>query len=128
MIGGTDVVFGAVGSSASLEACARIVRRSWPQVRFEDAVTGDKYERLADVPFGSVIARKNDITVVLDNPDTADMRLIIEGIRGLPTDNGDELEQYSSDSINDAILLRHFGITTLNGRPLFDGFFPSDEA
>ena len=26
--------------------------------------------------------------------------------------------------INDAALLRNFGITTVDGRPLFDGFFP----
>ncbi len=36
----------------------------------------------------------------------------------------DDLETYSSDDINDAALLRHFGITTVDGRPLFDGFFP----
>lgn len=112
MIGGNDIVFGAVGDSASLEACARIIRRFWPHVRFEDAVTGEKYAQMTDVPFGGVtellaypseeaevswdadctdspensmlyiIARKNDITVVLDNPKTAEMELILEGIRG----------------------------------------------
>jgi hypothetical protein len=36
----------------------------------------------------------------------------------------DELETYSTHDINDAALLRNFGITTVDGRPLFDGFFP----
>jgi hypothetical protein len=36
----------------------------------------------------------------------------------------DELETYRTDDINDAALLRNFGITTVDGRPLFDGFFP----
>jgi hypothetical protein len=36
----------------------------------------------------------------------------------------DDLERYSSQDINDAALVRYFGITTVNGRPVFDGFFP----
>ena len=36
----------------------------------------------------------------------------------------DQLEEYRSSDINDAALVRHFGITTVDGRPLFDGFFP----
>ena len=112
MIGGNDIVFGAVDDSASLWACARIIRKRWPHVRFEDAITGNKYAHLTDVPFGSVkellafpskeaeacwdadrpdspensmlyiIARDEDITVVLDNPNTADMQFILSGIRG----------------------------------------------
>ena len=113
MIGGNDIVFPAVGDSAALEACARIVGRRWPNIRFEDAITGDKYQRLGDIPFGKVrellaypnaeaeaawdadspdspensmlylIARPADITVVLDNPNTAEMRSILEAIRDL---------------------------------------------
>jgi hypothetical protein len=41
-----------------------------------------------------------------------------------PGQEQDELEEYRSDDINDAKLLRHFGITTVDRRPLFDGFFP----
>ncbi len=41
-----------------------------------------------------------------------------------PGEEEDELETYRSNDINDAALLRHFGITTLDGGPLFDGFFP----
>ena len=38
-------------------------------------------------------------------------------------EDDDGLEEYRSSDINDAALVRHFGITTVNGRPLFDGFF-----
>lgn len=41
-----------------------------------------------------------------------------------PGEQPEELERYSSNDINDAALLRHFGITTVDNRPLFDGFFP----
>ena len=41
-----------------------------------------------------------------------------------PGEQQDELETYRTDDINDATLLRNFGITTVDGRPLFDGFFP----
>jgi hypothetical protein len=33
-------------------------------------------------------------------------------------------EPYRSRDINDAALVRHFGITTIDGKPLFDGFYP----
>jgi hypothetical protein len=113
VIGGIDVVFPAVGDSAALDGCARIVGRHWPKVRFEDAATGDKYQRVVDIPFGKVrellaypdaaaeaawdadspdspensmlylIVRPEDVTVVLDNPDTAEMRSILGAIRDL---------------------------------------------
>ncbi|HEY7329945.1 MAG TPA: hypothetical protein VH592_20080 [Gemmataceae bacterium] len=35
-----------------------------------------------------------------------------------------EEESYHSQDINDAALVRHFAITTINGKPLFEGFFP----
>jgi hypothetical protein len=41
-----------------------------------------------------------------------------------PGEDHDELEAYRSSDINDAALVRHFGITTTDGRPLFDSFFP----
>jgi hypothetical protein len=40
-------------------------------------------------------------------------------------DEQEELETYSTHDINDAALLRNFGITTIDGHPLFDGFFPT---
>ena len=41
-----------------------------------------------------------------------------------PGEERDELETYRSEDINDAALVRHFGITTVNGHPLFDSFLP----
>jgi hypothetical protein len=41
-----------------------------------------------------------------------------------PGEEKEQLEKYHTDDINDAALLRHFGITTVDGRPLFDGFLP----
>jgi hypothetical protein len=111
VIGGSDIVFPAVGDSAALEACARIIGRYWPDIRFEDAITGDKYQRLGDIPLGLVrellaypdenaeiawdsdnpdcpensmlylILRPEEITVVLDNPNTEQMQSILEAIR-----------------------------------------------
>jgi hypothetical protein len=37
---------------------------------------------------------------------------------------GEPSEEYQSADINDAALLRHFGILKMNGRPVFDGFYP----
>ncbi len=111
MIGGKDIVFPAIGDAASLEACTRIVARHWRDIRFENAITGDKYSRFVDIPFGKVsqllaylnaeaesawdadspesaensmlclIVRPKDITIVLDNPNTAEMRSILGAIR-----------------------------------------------
>jgi len=39
---------------------------------------------------------------------------------------GDPAERYQSDSIDDAALIRHFGIMKMNGRPVFDGFYASE--
>jgi len=41
-----------------------------------------------------------------------------------PGGEQDSLETYQTTDINDAALLRHFGIMTLGDKPLFDGFFP----
>lgn len=37
---------------------------------------------------------------------------------------GDGLERYESSDIKDASLLRHFGIMSVDGKPVFDGFYP----
>jgi hypothetical protein len=110
VIGGNDIVFPAVGDSASLEACARIVGRHWPDIRFEDAITGEKYQRIGEIPLGRVqellaypdaeseagwdfdrpdseensmlclIVRPDEITVVIDNPKTVQMQSILKEI------------------------------------------------
>lgn len=111
MIGGNDVLIPAVGDATALEACARIVQRHWPRARFEDAETSDKYGRYGDIPFGKVrellvysderaeaawdaddpnsptnsmlylILSPHFVTVVLDDPNTADMRVLLESWR-----------------------------------------------
>jgi hypothetical protein len=113
MIGGTDIVIPAVGDPATLDACARIVQRRWPQARFEDAVTGEKYARYGDIPLGRVrelfaypddraeaawdagspeappnsmlyfILSADSITAVLDDPNTPDMQALLESIRSI---------------------------------------------
>lgn len=60
--------------------------------------------------------------VTLDYVEQDSFRLVVVLARPGQSEAG--LEEYSSDDVNDAKLLRHFGITTLDGRPLFDGFFP----
>jgi hypothetical protein len=49
-------------------------------------------------------------------------RLVV--VLARPGADQDVPEEYSSHDIKDAALVRHFGITTVDGRPLFDGFFP----
>ena len=41
-----------------------------------------------------------------------------------PYDEADRMEEYVSDNILDAGLLRHFGIMLVDNLPLFDGFYP----
>jgi hypothetical protein len=43
-------------------------------------------------------------------------------LRDAEADGRDEI--YESDNIEDAALLRHFGIARIDGRPVFDGFWP----
>jgi hypothetical protein len=111
MIGGNDIVIPALGDAAALHACARIVLHHWPHARFEDAVSGDKYDGIADIPLGRVkellaypdaeaeaawdadkpdspensmlylILSDHCVTAVLDNPDAPVMHSILEAIR-----------------------------------------------
>ena len=60
--------------------------------------------------------------VDLNYSEQTSFRLVV--VLARPGVEEDELEEYTSDDINDAKLLRHFGITTIDRRPLFDGFFP----
>src|SRR5712692_6293651 len=110
MIGGTDIVIPAIGGPAALDACARVVKYCWPEARFEDAITGDKYQRYADIPFGRVqellayvnaqaeaawdadrpdsppnsmlylIPSPLSVTVVMDDPNAPDMQALLESI------------------------------------------------
>lgn len=111
MIGGKDIVIPAMGSPASLDACARVVQRQWPHARFENAETGDKYSTYGDIPIGRIrhllaylnaeaealwdadspdspvnsmlylILSENSVTAVLDDPNVGEMPALLEGIR-----------------------------------------------
>jgi hypothetical protein len=113
MIGGTDIVIPAVGDPSTLEACARIVQRCWPEARFEDAETGEKYARYCEIPLARVhelfayqdekaeaawdadsptsppnsmiylILAPDSITAVVDDPNTPEMQAILEAIRNM---------------------------------------------
>jgi hypothetical protein len=113
MIGGTDIVIPAVGDSAVLEACARIVQRHWPDAKFEDAETGEKYDWYGEIPLDRVrellaypdaaaeaswdadqpdsppnsmlylILSPDFVTAVLDDPSAANMQSILESIRAM---------------------------------------------
>lgn len=46
-------------------------------------------------------------------------------VRLAHTDDGEErLDEYRSADVNDATLIRHFGIATISGSPVFEGFYP----
>jgi hypothetical protein len=49
---------------------------------------------------------------------------VIDVCLARPSDGEDSLEQYRSADVNDVTLLRHFGIATINGKPLLEGFYP----
>lgn len=111
MIGGVDIIIPASGDSSAMDVCARIVQRCWQQARFEDAVTGETYSEYAEIPIGRVrellayrdceaaaawnadtavsppnsmlylILSANSVTMVVDDPDAADVSAIIRSIR-----------------------------------------------
>lgn len=111
MIGGMDIVIPAVGDSAALDACVRILRRQWPGARFENAETGDKYASYEQIPLDQLsqllvypdaesealwdadspdsppnsmiylLAAPDCITVVLDDPETLAMQATLKALR-----------------------------------------------
>lgn len=112
MIGGCDTVMPAPGGPACLDLCVRAVRAVWPQARFEDAESGDKYLDYARIPLGKVqhllcyrdaaseaawdadaptdaggmvylILGDHTVTAVTDDPASPDIRGILEGCRTL---------------------------------------------
>jgi len=111
MIGGTDILLRTSGNPAALDACTRVLQRYWPQARFENALTGDKYSGSTDLPAGRVrellvyrdtaaeaawdaehgnaapntmiylILSSDCLTAVLDDPNTEEMQSILESMR-----------------------------------------------
>lgn len=45
-------------------------------------------------------------------------------VRLVSMDNANKREEYETTDIDDAVVLRHFGIMKMNDRPVFDGFYP----
>ena len=111
MIDGSDIVIPAKGDPETLDACVRIIREYWPQATFEDALNGDKYGHYAGLPFGRLrelfvypdasaekawdqgdasaatntmlylILSPGQLTVTLDDPNSEQMRSMLESIR-----------------------------------------------
>ena len=54
MIGGVDVIMKAPSGPQALEVCVRAIRRHWPEARYENAETGDKFRHYRMVPFGQL--------------------------------------------------------------------------
>jgi len=111
MIGGTDIMIPAIGNASAVEACGRVIQGHWPCARFEDAETGEKYNRYGDVPTAQVrellvyhdaaaeaawdadsadsppnsmlylIFSPQFITAVMDDPNTDEMQAILASLR-----------------------------------------------
>lgn len=54
MIGGIDIDLPTYGNSLALEIGVRAIRQIWSTAVFEDAETGDRYNRFWQIPFGSI--------------------------------------------------------------------------
>jgi hypothetical protein len=113
MIGGSDILIPAIGDPAALDACVRIIGRYWPAARFEDAVTGTKYEDYEALPTGILsevlvyrdppseidwdngmsdtgtntmiylILSPSYVTAVVDDPNAVEMQMILESIKSI---------------------------------------------
>lgn len=113
MIGGTDIVMPAKGDAAALDACARVIGRHWPQARFEDAITGEKFRHYSEIPIGRlrellaypnaeaeskwdadssdsppnsmlyIILSDESVTAVLDDASSDEMRSILDSMRAV---------------------------------------------
>lgn len=96
-IGGTDIVFRCPGCPAAMDACVQVILAYWPKATFEDALTGEKWARYQDIPFGKVtdlfiygehliylIRRTADITLVLLEPMPEMMESVRLALKHLP--------------------------------------------
>ena len=54
MIGGIDIPIETRAGKQSMEVAVRAIRQHWPHAVVENAVTGDRYNRFWEVPFGEV--------------------------------------------------------------------------
>lgn len=85
MIGGTDIVMPTNGGKCALDHCTRIVCRYWPEARFEDAISGEKYATYGDIPFAAVdqlLIYKNSESQAAFDEDRADAEQMLYLILG----------------------------------------------
>ncbi len=54
MIGGIDVRLSTMGGASSVEVAVRAIRQRWPVAVFENGITGERYERFEQIPFGEI--------------------------------------------------------------------------
>jgi len=54
MIGGIDVRVPTLGAADALCVAVRAIRQSWPRAVFENGVTGERYDRFSQIPFGPI--------------------------------------------------------------------------
>lgn len=52
MIGGVDIKISTRSGPAALDASVRVIRSFWPRAVFENAETGEYYNRFDEIPFG----------------------------------------------------------------------------
>jgi hypothetical protein len=67
MIGGIDIEIPTKCGDASIEVAVRAIRQRWPHAEFENGITGDRYHRFWQIPFGDL----SEIFVYRD-PNSAD--------------------------------------------------------
>lgn len=54
MIGGIDVRLPTTAGVSSIEIAVRAIGQQWPECTFENGVTGERYERYSQIPFGEL--------------------------------------------------------------------------
>jgi hypothetical protein len=59
----------------------------------------------------------------IDRVELQHVRLKLFSLRIILRSPYDEVEEYQSDDINDIAFVRHLGKSTIDNRPLFDGFY-----
>ena len=154
MIGGRDILIPTSAGASAIELALRLAAQIWPYAVYENAATGERYGQHAALPLGLVhevlLHKSNPVKAkafvqalgTTQNPDmlvmtwrilmgmsiasvTMDYTLSSHFSLGVVLESPyGESEEYHSDNIDDAALLHHFGIMKMDGKPMFDGFYP----
>ena len=108
-IGGSDVIIKTKVNSTVMPTVVKTIIQYWPKATFENAISGDKFDKYGKIPFKQldelfihrdaeieiacdsgewppntmiyVIARDNDFTIIVDDPEDAEMKKIIDAIK-----------------------------------------------